>query len=292
MKRLILISGMAISVAIFATVTAVMQDRPRPQLDTRGDIPQRPPAPDALPQNHLNQNRLHKIIINNEEASVYDQLAQQNAIRDEIDYGSFKLVVVDEVAVGGRAALQTMRINPSDEQYMIALNGYIIDTSAPQPLSKELPADLKQSRMELARAGRYNPGRGLYIVQFAGPIQDSWLNTLKSTGADVISYVSNNAYVVSCDARSATLISRMKDDQSFVQWVGDYEPAYKLEPSMEMARRMGDSSYVRVTAQILDGDEGDQQVFNLAQLFAPAHHREPCDELSQHHRSHSDLAID
>ncbi|HKQ72361.1 MAG TPA: S8 family serine peptidase [Blastocatellia bacterium] len=263
MKRLIIYSSLLVVVATLATVTAVMQDRLRPKLNTQDNQPQRTPVPDALPQSYLNQNRLHKMIINSEEADVYDQLAQQNAIRDEIDYGSFKLVVVDEEAAGGRDALQAMRITPSDEQNMIALNGYVIDTSAPQPLAKELPADLKQSRMAQARAGRYNPGDGLYIVQFAGPIQDAWLNTLKSTGANVVSYVSNNAYVVRCDARSATLISRMKDEQSFVQWVGDYEPAYKLEPSMQIARKMGGASFVKVTVQILDGDEGDQQVFNL-----------------------------
>src|SRR5215468_5679616 len=178
MKRLILLLCLLIFVALFAVGAALMQDRLRPQLNTRDDLPQRASAQDSLPQNHLNQNRLHKLIINRDEAAVYGQLAQQNAIRDEIDYGSFKLVVVDEVALGGRAALQAMRITPSDEQYMIALNGYLIDTSAPQPLAKELPADLKQSRMLEARAGRYNPGGGLYIVQFVGPIRDSWLNTL------------------------------------------------------------------------------------------------------------------
>ncbi|HKE03285.1 MAG TPA: S8 family serine peptidase [Blastocatellia bacterium] len=263
MKRLILLLCLLIFVALFAVGAALMQDRLRPQLNTRDDLPQRASAQDYMPQNHLNQNRLHKLIINRDEAAVYGQLAQQNAIRDEIDYGSFKLVVVDEVALGGRAALQAMRITPSDEQNMIALNGYLIDTSAPQPLAKELPADLKQSRMLEARAGRYNPGGGLYIVQFAGPIRDSWLNTLESTGADVISYVSNNAYVVRCDARSATLVSRMKDEQPFVQWVGDYEPAYKLEPSMQTARKMGDARFVRVTVQVLDGYAGDQEAFNL-----------------------------
>src|SRR5215813_1403346 len=154
MKRLIILSSLLVFVAIFATVTALMQDRLRPQLNDRDNLPQRAPVPDALPQSHLNQNRLHKMIINSEESAVYDQLTRQNAIRDEIDYGSFKLVVVDEEAVGGRDALQGMRITPSDEQNMIALNGYLIDTSNPQPLSREIPADLKKSRMLEARAGR------------------------------------------------------------------------------------------------------------------------------------------
>ena len=147
MKRLVILSSLLVFVAIFAVGSALMQDRLRPQLNDRDNLPQRATVPDALPQSHLNQNRLHKMVINREETDVYDQLTRQNAIRDEIDYGSFKLLIVDQEAVGGRASLQAMRITPSDEQDMIALNGYVIDTTAQQPLSKELPADLKQSRM-------------------------------------------------------------------------------------------------------------------------------------------------
>ncbi len=262
MKRLIIFLSLLIFVVFFATITAIMQGRLRPQLN-REDSPQKTVAPDALPQTYLNQNRLHKLIINNEDAAVYTQLAQAGAIRSEVNYGSFRLVVVDEEAVGGRAALQAMRVTPRDEQNMIMLNGYVIDTSNPQPLSKEPPADLKLSRMAQARTAGYNPASGLYIVQFIGPIQDGWLRTLESTGADVITYISNNAYVVRCDARAAALVSRMKDEQSFVQWVGDYEPAFKLSPEMHTARALGDTAFVKVTVQVLDGQEGDQQVFNL-----------------------------
>ncbi|HZF41650.1 MAG TPA: S8 family serine peptidase, partial [Blastocatellia bacterium] len=265
MKRLILLSCLLICVAIFATVTALMQSSLRPQFKV-GELPQTVQTPDALPQKHLNQNQLHKLIVkrdDQEDDAVYGELTRRNAIRGEFDYGSFKLVVVDEEAVGGRAAIEAMPVIWRDDQDMILLNGYVIDTSAPQPLSKELPTDLKQSRMLEARARGYNPDAGLYIVQFAGPIKDDWLRTLKSTGADVVSYVSNNAYVVYCDARSATLISRMKDEQSFVQWIGDYEPAYKLEPAMAAARAMGDAGFVKVTVQFLNNDEGKLQASNL-----------------------------
>ncbi|HKQ78996.1 MAG TPA: S8 family serine peptidase [Blastocatellia bacterium] len=262
MKRSILLSCLLICVALFATVTALMQDRLRSQFNVR-ELPQTMRAPDVLPQKHLNQNRLHKLIINSEDAAVYAELAQRNAIRSEFDYGSFMLVVVDERDVGGREALQAMSAIPSDEQDMIWLNGYLIDTSAQQPLSKELPTDLKQSRMLEARARGDNPVAGLYIVQFAGPIKDEWLGALKNTGAEVISYVSNNAYVVRCDARSAALVSRLKDAEPFVQWVGDYEPAYNLTPAMAAARAMGDARLVKVTVQALDGAGGDQLVFNL-----------------------------
>jgi hypothetical protein len=262
MKRLILLPCLFIFVALFATVTALMQESRRPQLNIR-DLPQVAPPADVLPQRHLNQNRLHKLIINGEDP-VYHELARRNAISREIDYGSFKLVEVDQEAVeGGRAALQAMA-TPSDEQNMILFNGYVIDTSASQPLSKELPAGLEQSRMAEARVrGAKNPGDGLYVIQFAGPIKDEWLEALKNTGADVISYVSNNAYVVRCDARSAALVSRMQDELSFVQWIGDYQPGFKLTPAMTAARAMGDRGYVKVAVQVLDGEAGDRDAFNL-----------------------------
>src|SRR5262245_57246946 len=159
MKRTILLLCLLTSVVFFATITAVMQGRIRPQLGPRNEGPQRAIDPDALPVNHLNQSQLHKVIINSEDAAAYEQLKLKDAIRGEVDYGSFKLVIVDEVAAGGRAALQTMRVTPSDEQNMIALNGYVLDTSNAQPLSKEIPADLKQSRMAEARSAGYNPSQ-------------------------------------------------------------------------------------------------------------------------------------
>jgi hypothetical protein len=273
MKRLILLPCLLICVALFATVTALMQGGLRSQFNIR-EAQQTVQEPDALPQKHLNRNRLHKLIVKEkEDADLYEALARQGAIRNEINYGSFKLVLVDEDALGGRAALQAMPITPSDEQSMIAFNGYVIDTSDPQLFSKEPPEDLKQPRMTDARSRGYNPEAGLYFVQFIGPIKDAWLKNLKDTGADVITYVSNNAYVVRCDARSATLISRMKDQDSSVQYVGDYHPAYKLDPALAAIRTQDDAALVRVTAQILNGPGADQMVSDLR-----GYSREPISE--------------
>jgi hypothetical protein len=262
MKRLIIIPCLLICVALFATVTALMEERLRPQFGA-SDLTQAPPPADILPQKYLNQNRLHKLILNDADAAAYDELAQQNAIVSEIDYGSFKVVVVDE-GILGRAALEAMPAAYGDQYDMIALNGYLIDTSNPQPYAKEMPADLRLSRMAEARSrGDKNPGPGLYIVQFAGPIKGEWLKDLENTGADVITYVANNAYVVRCDASSAALVSQMKDQHKYVQWVGDYMPAHKMSQELAAARAMGDTGYVKVTVQVLGDEEGDQQAYNL-----------------------------
>ncbi|MBO0857207.1 MAG: S8 family serine peptidase [Chloracidobacterium sp.] len=262
MKRLIPLTCIVICVVFFATVTAWMQDR-RPQLNVR-ELRQTAQEPDILPQKHLNQNRLHKFIIKSDNNAEYEALTQQNAIRNVIGYDSYIMAVVDENAVvGGRAALEAMPITPDDESNMFAFNSYVVDTSAAQPLSKEPPSDLRQYRMaEAHRRGDNNPGPGNYVVQFIGPIKDDWLDNLKGTGAHVVSYIANNAYVVSCVQRSAALVSRMKDEP-YVQYVGDYEPAFKMHPELAAMRTMR-NAFVRVTVQVPADVEGsDQMVSDL-----------------------------
>ena len=241
-----------------ATASAFMQSGSRPQPGAPQNSQPKIIQPDALPQTYLNPNRLHKLIISDKEGDIYGRLARANAIRNEINYGSYKLVVVDEAAVGGRAALQAMPVALRDEQNMIVFNGYLIDTSNPQPfsLSKEAPEDLKLSRMSDAAAKGVAPGKGLYVIQFIGPIQDSWLKELEKTGVEIITYAPHNAYVVFAYGRAAGELMKMKASSTFVQWVGDYQPAYKLTPRLQAARQGDASRMVRVTVQVIDNAEG------------------------------------
>ena len=71
----------------------------------------------------------------------------------------------------------------------------------------EAGADLRDDMSMVAVAdGQIDPsgepklaasaGSTLVIVQFVGPIKDSWLEALRQTGATVVTYISENAYVV------------------------------------------------------------------------------------------------
>jgi hypothetical protein len=263
MKRSMLILTVLVCAVLLATMSAFVQERLRPQLGDRPETPQRITDPENLPRTYLNQNRLHKLIINNDEFEVYNDLAQRGAIREEVNYGSFRLVVVDEQAVGGREAVRALPVAPRDEQNLIVLNGYVIDTSNAEPLSKQPPADLRQTRMSEARRNFSRPGDGMYIVQFIGPIQDEWLKELNLTGAEVISYVPNNAYIVRANQNSALGLIALKDQQSFVQWVGDYEPAFRIAPSLNSVREVDNSQSANIVVQILDGNDSRQTIANL-----------------------------
>ncbi|MDX2042248.1 MAG: S8 family serine peptidase [Acidobacteriota bacterium] len=263
MKRLTLLLTLTVCAVLLATASVYVQERLRPQLGDREDAPQRITDPENLPVTFLNQNRLHKLIINNDQQNVYDDLAGRGAIREEVNYGSFRLVVVDQEAIGGRAAMQALPVAARDEQNLIVLNGYVLDTSNAEPLSKEPPADLRQTQMAVARKNFSRPGNGLYVVQFIGPIQDEWLTELNRTGADVISYVPNNAYVVRAGSDEAMRLIQLKDEQSFVQWVGDYEPAFRVRQSLVAARAFDADQFVNVTVQFIASEDTKRKVGEL-----------------------------
>ncbi len=263
MKRLTIFLLFIFSLASWATTRAFLQEDLRPRLGSSSNQRPATTAPDAMPQTYLNRHRSHKLIINNRDESVYQELAKAKAIRQEINYGSYKLVVIDEDAAGGRAAIEALQVAPRDDQNMIVFNGYLLDTSDAQPLSTALPANLSRSRMSAALAGTAAPSRGLYVVQFVGPIQDAWLDGLEQTGVKIITYVPNNAYVVRADERAAGELLRMKESHPFVQWIGDYEPAYKLTPALLAVSAQTDSQSARVTAQVIDSDEGQLLINEL-----------------------------
>src|SRR5262245_38660165 len=92
---------------------------------------------------HLHRPRpLHKVLLDSSDESTYARLRERRAVRDEIDYGSFKLLVLDEDAVGGADALRSLPLIRRDGQDQIALNGYVLDTTRPEDTYLSLPDGL------------------------------------------------------------------------------------------------------------------------------------------------------
>jgi hypothetical protein len=229
--------------------------------DNKGQLPERDgdrqaaPEPDRLPQGYINDSSRHKLIISNDDIATYNALLSQNAVIKEIDYGSFKMVVVEESAAGGRDELLSLAVAVRDDQNLIALNGYILDTTDPEKSYGQLPEDLRQTDMFEARARGTSPRGGLYLVQFEGPVKDEWLQALTATGVEIVSYMPMNAYVVRATRREARRLPRLVDQDSFVQFVGDYEPAFRLAPELQVIRKAPDDPAVEITVQVIEGPD-------------------------------------
>ncbi len=67
-------------------------------------------------------------------------------------------------------------------------------------------------------------GPHYYIVQFDGPVKETWKEALKGQGAAIFDYIPDFAFIVRIDSSRVKTIRTLPH----VRWVGDYQPSYKL----------------------------------------------------------------
>ena len=119
---------------------------------------------------------------------------------------------------------------------------------AQNPSPAGLPIRLKAATFDPMRgeptlaAALRHPGpqaaeRGTYIVQFTGPIEDSWKAAVAAAGGELLDYVPDFAFKVRMRPAQALAVRRL----SSVRWVGLFHPAYKLSPRLV---RAGERPYV------------------------------------------------
>jgi hypothetical protein len=198
----IFMTGVVIIVFLLGT-SAMMQQ------DNRSEARRIGPAPDDTQQSYISDGPLHKLIVDARDEATYSALRDKGAIVDEIDYGSFKMLVVNQQQLGAAAELRALPAGIHDGMNLITLNGYTLDTTNPDATYAQLPADLRRPDIADALARGVQPRGGLYIVQFIGPIQDAWLDALKATGAQVISYIASNAYIVRADSKAGAGVAAL-----------------------------------------------------------------------------------
>lgn len=92
----------------------------------------------------------------------------------------------------------------------------------------------------LAISGYAPNQRGYYLVQFEGPILDSWKAEVIAAGADILDYVPDFAFKVRMTPPQAARVGQLAS----VVWVGLFHPAYKLGP--EIARNGARPYTVRI----------------------------------------------
>lgn len=69
---------------------------------------------------------------------------------------------------------------------------------------------------------------GAYVVQARGPVDNAFRARLQGAGAEIVSYIPNNAYLVRATAGVAAQLRAAPETQAVLP----YEPYYKLKPSL------------------------------------------------------------
>jgi hypothetical protein len=134
------------------------------------------------------------------------------------DYGSFAVVSMDR-----EKAAQALQENHdlAAIETTVSLRGITFE-----PLEENS-----------AKAFGISSGKGLskaetggdyYIVQFAAPVRDEWLEEIRAAGGDVIQYVPNQAFFVFATAEAMATIAQ----HPRVRWTGAFRPADNISPQM------------------------------------------------------------
>ncbi len=66
------------------------------------------------------------------------------------------------------------------------------------------------------------------IVQFIGPIKSEWVDAAESTGVTLRDYAENYAYIGKMSDEQVAAVKELP----FVGWVGQYQPAYKIQSEL------------------------------------------------------------
>jgi hypothetical protein len=138
------------------------------------------------------------------------------------DYGGFQLIQADDSALIPQSG--TSRMENEDEYDAIELNAVRLDTRAVSPTAGRA---LRKSAGSFA-------GKHLHLVQFAGPVKPEWRAALEKTGAHIVSYIPENAYLIYGDSTALGRMQSWAGTNEFVQWEGAYADDYKIHPDARL----------------------------------------------------------
>ena len=127
------------------------------------------------------------------------------------DYGSFQVMEAE-------ASGSTSHIEVRDDFNVIQLNARPLDTRT------------TAIRALMATPGAFE-GKRLHLVQFTAPVKPGWVDELKSCGAQIVSYIPQNAYLIYGDVHELAAIQSWAGTNALVQWHGDYATDYKIHPA-------------------------------------------------------------
>jgi hypothetical protein len=188
--------------------------------------------------------KLNKVMIEPGSGDSIAQLKQTGIARVDT-YGSFWIVEATDAQTDALKKTFGDRVSKANYLNKIELQSMTLDTTEPEPV---VPQALRQAA---------SSGTRLRLVQFKGPIQPEWLDQVKAAGnARIVSYIPNNAYVVSLDQQAEDNLGKLMAPSGPIQWVGPYHPYYKMNPMLPNAM----TSSIDVEVGIVNGPEAEQTV--------------------------------
>jgi Subtilase family len=165
----------------------------------------------------------HKLVLPADDPQLEQHLLSTVTPRKFKKYGAYSLVEVTDAELNLLDAATLERVHLRDDLNLVMLKRGQLDTTGPEPTISD---DLRQTE---------TGSRALRLVQLFGPPTPDSLEALTATGATVVGYVPNNAYLLwATRSQRARLRALRQGGSPVVQWDGPYHPAYKLHPHIKL----------------------------------------------------------
>ena len=251
MKSFMLRISLAASLLVLLSLVGALptrSDSGRARFNQQSDRETKGPARPGVKQlSYRSSGSTHKLMVPAEDAEMGQRLFASGAARKSKKYGAYSLIEVSEAEMSSLDSSTLQRARLRDDLNLMMLKPGQIDTTAPAPV---IDNDLRQAETS---------SRALHLVQLFGPPTRESLEALTATGAKVVGYVPNNAYLLwatRAERRQLHALRQSADGSSLVQWDGPYHPAYKFDSHI----KLDSVEQVSISIQILDTPEADNTV--------------------------------
>lgn len=205
----------------------------------------------SIPQAAQAQTPTGQVLVAADDAEGLAWLAGSGA-QQLVDYGAFSLWRLPG------ANLRALSARPAGLQStssQVLLRGHTIATTQAQA-EPALP--------EMLRAPAAS-GEQLWLVQFAGPTLDAWLDALAAAGLEVVAAIPENAFLIWGNDPQGSLAG-IPGLAGLVQWQGAYHPAYRMHPALNTPAMEKTGGEQDVTVQVYVTAQVEQSLVELAAL--------------------------
>ena len=162
------------------------------------------------------------------------------------DYGSYALLEANDALSTTKGAQMV------DENNLVLLNAGAIDTTT---------ADAQAKRA--TNVGR--SGKGMRLIQFAGPIRPEWYQALKATGVRIVTYIPSNSYLVYGSADRLQAVRALAAGNTAVQWDGAYTAAHRIDPAVNREPNAKDAAHGSARKANLSAKGNEQFTIQLVE---------------------------
>ncbi len=102
-----------------------------------------------------------------------------------------------------------------------------------------------------------NDGTGYYLIQFAQPIYQNFLNDLSRMGVNLLGFHSRYLAIAKMNGGQAEAVRKLP----FIRWVGIYQPGYKFH-----SQTLADEGYGRITVTLFYPEDIEEAISTIKTL--------------------------